>query len=152
MTSWRNLRGTNRDCSWVWTFFLLKLYLVKLLKNIFPQFQNSSSRTGCAVHVTVQLCCARRSARPFATVARFRVKFLSHLTNYLEYTCIFPIHIKALNNLGLSTQQSGYYQVAQLSANLAFLTHGCGRLAPRNPVFLFLYPQFFFPLNLNGIA
>ena len=56
----------------------------------------------------------------------------------------FPIHTKALNKLGLSTQQSGYYQIAQLSANLAFLTHGSSRLAPRETVFLFLYPTVFF--------
>ena len=57
-------------------FFIYKLYVVKLFKNIFPKFQNSSFRTHCAVKPDAQLCCAPRPAHPLATVSIFRVKFL----------------------------------------------------------------------------
>ena len=39
-------------------YFLFKLYVVKLLKNIFTKLQNSSSSNNCAVAVTAPRRCA----------------------------------------------------------------------------------------------
>ena len=89
-------------------FFLYKLYVVKLFKNIFPKFQNSSFRTHCAVKPDAQLCCPPTPARPPPPYSFHLQGKIFERPNQLGRICTHSsIYIEVLNNIGTCIHISG---------------------------------------------